>query len=113
MIVDVTCEDDSIQIARIVHEHGDMYAINFLELKKPCVYDFSKETELVPKDSVSGFYDVNNLEDTELYVKTENGYMLIDDSDDEDYVCSDEDDSDDESLCDEDEDEEDEDEDEA
>ena len=34
MIVDVTCEDDSIQIARIVHEHGDMYAINFLELKK-------------------------------------------------------------------------------
>lgn len=105
MIVDVTCEDDTIQIARIVHEHSDMYAINFLEPKKPGVYDFSKETELVPKDSVSGFYDVNNLEDTELYVKIEGGYELIDDSEDEDYVCSDEDESDDESLCDEDEDE--------
>lgn len=105
MIVDVTCEDDTIQIARIVHEHSDMYAINFLELKIPCVYDFSKETELVPKDSVSGFYDVNNLEDTELYVKTENGYMLIDDSDDEDYVCSDSDISESESLDDDDEEE--------
>ena len=107
MIVDVTCEDDTIQIARIIHEHGDMYAINFLELKKPGVYDFSKETELVPKDSVSGFYDVNNLEDTELYVKIDSGYELIDDSEDEDYVCSDEDDDSDsdESLIDEEEEE--------
>jgi hypothetical protein len=105
MIVDVICEDDTIQIARIVHEHSDMYAVNFLEQKKPGIYDFSKETELVPRDSVSGFYDVNNLEDTELYVKNDSGYELIDDSEDEDYICSDEDESDDESLCDEDEDE--------
>ena len=107
MIVDVTCEDDTIQIARIIHEHSDMYAINFLELKKPGVYDFSKDTELVPKDSVSGFYDVNNLEDTGLYYKSGNGYELVDDSEDEDYTCSDseesESDEDDESLVDEDE----------
>jgi len=105
MIVDVTCEDDTIQIARIIHEHSDMYAINFLELKKPGVYDFSKDTELVPKDSVSGFYDVNNLEDTGLYYKSGNGYELVDDSEDEDYTCSDseesESDEDDESLIDE------------
>jgi len=110
MIVDVTCEDDTIQIAQIIHEHGDMYAINFLELKKPGVYDFSKDTELVPKDSVSGFYDVNNLEDTGLYYKSGNGYELVDDSEDEDYTCSDSEESesdedDDESLIDEDEEE--------
>ena len=108
MIVDVTCEDETIQIARIIHEHDEMYAINFLEKTKPGVFDFSKKTELVPKDSVSGFYDVDNLEDTELYVKVNGGYELIDDSEDEDYVCSDEDDdSEDESLCDEDEDDDD------
>ena len=107
MIVDVSCDDGSIQIARIVHEHAGMYAINFLELKKMGIYDFSSETELISKESVSGFYDVDNLEDTDLYVKVNNGYELIDDSEDEDYIGSEEEDdeSEDESLVDEDEDE--------
>ena len=108
MIVDVKCEDDTIQIARIIHEHGDMYAINFLEPKRQGIYDFSSNVETVPKDSVSGFYDVENLEDTGLYFKSNGGYEMIDDSDDEDFVCSEseESDTDDESLVDEDEDEE-------
>lgn len=110
MIVDVSCDDGSIQIARIVHEHAGMYAINFLELKKTGIYDFSSETELISKESVSGFYDVDNLESTDLYVKVNGGYELIDDSDDEDYTGSEgeeeDSDSDDESLVDEDEDEE-------
>jgi len=105
MIVDVTCEDDTIQIARIIHERGDMYAINFLEPKRQGVYDFSSNVETVPKDSVSGFYDVENLEDTGLYYRTGNGYELVDDSDDEDFVCSESGESDtdteDESLVDE------------
>ena len=105
MIVDVTCEDDTIQIARVIHEHEDTYTINFLEQKKPGIYDFSAETEVVPKDSISGFYDVDELEDTELYAKVQGGYELIDDSEDEDYVCSDEEEDSDEeeSLIDEDE----------
>lgn len=101
MIVDIQCEDDTIQIARIIHEHGDMYAVNFLERIKPDLYDFSADTELVPRDSVTGFYDVENLEDTKLYVKVCGGYVIMDDSEDEDYVCSDEDDSESESLTDE------------
>jgi hypothetical protein len=109
MIVDVSCDDGSIQIARIVHERAGMYAINFLELKKTGIYDFSSETELISKESVSGFYDVDNLESTDLYVKVNGGYELIDDSDDEDYTGSEgeeeDSDSDDESLVDEDEDE--------
>ncbi len=101
MIVDVTCEDDTTQIARIIHEHGDMYAVNFLEFKRRGIYDFSSVTELVSKDSISGFYDVDNLEDTTLYYKTPNGYELPNDSDDEDYECSDSDVSESESLVDE------------
>ena len=67
-----------------------MYAVNFLE-KENNMYNFSLETELVPKDAISGFYDVENLEETELYVKVPGGYDLVDDSEDEDYICSDED----------------------
>ena len=104
MIVDVHCEDDTVQIARIVHEHAGMYAVNFLEEKKRGVYDFSSLTELVCKESISGFYDVDNLEDTDLYMKIQDGYVLMDDSEDEDYVCSDSDVSESESLDDDEED---------
>ena len=104
MIVDVHCEDDTIQIARIVHEHSGMYAINFLEPKMRDICDFSNETELVPKESISGFYDTNNLEDTNLYTKVQGGYILMDDSEDEDFTCSESDESESESLVDDDED---------
>ena len=40
------------------------------------------------KESVSGFYDVENLEKTGLYVHTQRGYEIIDDSEDEDFTCS-------------------------
>ena len=105
MIVDVHCEDDTIQIARIVHEHSGMYAINFLEPKRQGIYDFSNETELVPKESISGFYDTDSLEDTDLYMKVQGGYVLRDDSDDEDFICSESDESESESLVDEEDDE--------
>ena len=106
MIVDVECEDGTTQIARTVLENQDAYIVNFLEKNKHNFYDFVDEQEVIHKDSVSGFYDVDELEDTHLYVKVPLGYELIDDSEDEDYECSDEDEDDDDvSLVDEDEDE--------
>jgi len=105
MIVDIDCEDGTTQIARTVLENTDTYIVNFLERNKFKLYDFVDQEEEVNKSSVSGFYDVDNLEDTDLFVKTHNGYELIDDSEDEDYECSEEEDSDDDiSLIDEDED---------
>ena len=101
MIVDVHCEDDTVQIARIVDEHSDSYSITFLEPKGHGVYDFSSETELIPKESISGFYDTEMLEDTDLYMKVQGGYVLMDDSEDEDFVCpeSEDSESESESLC--------------
>ena len=101
MIVDVRCEDDTIQIARIVDEHSDSYSITFLEPKRHGVYTFSSETEIVPKESISGFYDTDTLEGTDLYIKVQGGYILMDDSEDEDFVCpeSEDSESDSESLC--------------
>ena len=97
MIIDVQCEDGSIQIARTVLENQDDYIVNFLERNKHNFYDFVDQEEVVSKDCISGFYDVDELEDTELYVKVIHGYELIDDSEDEDFKCSesDEEESDD------------------
>ena len=95
MIIDVECEDGTIQIARTVLENQDSYLVNFLEKNKYNFYDFVDETEEVSKDSVSGFYDVDELEDTQLYAKVPWGYELIDDSEDEDYECSEDDDTED------------------
>jgi hypothetical protein len=106
MIVDVYCEDDTVQIARIISEIDDSYIVRFLEKNKFNVYDFSDEEVTVSKDSISGFYDTDDLQETNMYMKVQHGYELLDDSDDETFVCSESDDeSEDESLVDEDEDE--------
>ena len=104
MIIDVECENGTTQIARTVVENGDAYIVNFLERNKFRLYDFVQEDEEVNKDSVSGFYDVDTLEETGLFVKCPQGYELVDDSEDEDFECTESDDEeseDDVSLVDE------------
>ncbi len=88
MIVDVKCDDDTTQIARVVQESEHNYAVNFLERVHSSVFNFSQDVESVSKEYVSGFYDVENLEKTGLYVHTHRGYEIIDDSEDEDFTCS-------------------------
>lgn len=107
MIVDVECEDGTTQIARTVVESQDIYIVNFLEKNKFNLYDFTNVDEEVAKESVSGFYDVDELEETHLFAKHPQGFELIDDSEDEDFECSDDEssESEDESLVDEEEEE--------
>jgi len=88
MIVDVKCDDDTTQIARVVQESEHNYVVNFLERVHSSVFSFSQNVESVSKESISGFYDVENLEKTGLYVHTQRGYEIIDDSEDEDFTCS-------------------------
>ena len=89
MIVDVQCDDHSIQIAKIVKDSGDSCEVKFLERIHSSVFKFSDHVEMIERDSICGFYDVDNLEDTGIYVHTQRGYELIDDSEDEDFTCSD------------------------
>lgn len=107
MIVDVECEDGTTQIARTVVESQNIYIVNFLEKNKFNLYDFTNVDEEVAKESVSGFYDVDELEETHLFAKHPQGFELIDDSEDEDFECSDDEssESEDESLVDEEEEE--------
>ena len=89
MIVDVECEDGTTQIARTVLENQDSYIVNFLERNKNNFYDFIDQDETIPKNTVSGFYDVDTLEETDLFAKFPQWYVLLDDSEDEDYEATD------------------------
>jgi hypothetical protein len=88
MLVDVNCDDGTVQIARIVKDGDDRCTVRFLERIKSNLYEFTKTDDVVEKSSISGFYDTDDLEKTLLYVKVSNGYELIDDSEDEDFTCS-------------------------
>ena len=102
MFVDVQCEDDTIQIAELISDTE----VIFLTKLENGLYDFEDDITVIPTESICGWYDCKTLEETELFMKAPGGYALLDDSDDEEYVCSDEgEDSDSESLIDEDEDE--------
>lgn len=105
MIVDVECEDGTTQIARTLAEGEESYTVQFLEKNKYNLYEFVHTDEEIAKDAVSGFYDVDELEDTHLFAKHPQGYELIDDSEDEDFEYSEEESSESESLVDEDEEE--------
>ena len=100
MIIDVECEDGTTQIARVISESDHHYTVQFLEKTMDNIYHFSTGHEEVSKETVSGFYDVENLEETDIYAKFQDGYVLLDDSEDEDYICTDEEESEDESLID-------------
>lgn len=102
MIVDVICDDGTVQIAQTISKDEHSYSVLFLKKKKD-FYTFDDEVVIIPKESISGFYDVDRLEDTELYMMTPNGYELIDDSEDEDFEYSETDESESESLIEEDE----------
>lgn len=89
MIIDVQCENDTTQIAKVYHNDGDTYTVRFLERRGSNVFCFSKSEETITKDMISGFYDVENLEDTGHFTKERDGvFAPYNESDDEDFVCS-------------------------
>lgn len=103
MLVDIQCEDDTVHIADLIRdEDGNDIEVRFLRCVKNGIFDFDDEISIIPRESITGWYDTDNLEDTELFVKVPGGYELIDDSEDEDFVCSESDESESESLVDED-----------
>lgn len=95
MIVDIEFEDGSISMCRVIEEVNETdYLIEEFVCTRSGDCKFSGETQIVPKESICGYYDVTNVEDTGLYRKvSDNLYEIIDDSD-EDYEVSSEEESD-------------------
>jgi hypothetical protein len=101
MIIDVQIDDGTVCLAYIVAEDAsnDTFDVRFLSHNKDLdIYNFDENIETIPKESVVGFYDTSDLEDTGMYKMTENGYEMIEDSDYEPETESDDDTDDDISL---------------
>ena len=92
MSIDVLCQDGTIQIARIIETLENSYLIKFIIKNELNFYNFNEHTEEISKDDVQGFYDTDNLEETNLFIKTQLGYEFVDDSEDENYECTESDD---------------------
>jgi len=93
-IIDVDFDDGFKSIAKIVKDFYNEYEVALLEYYGDGEWDFdTEETTTIMKDSVSGFYDTTNLENTGLYEKLKNGmYVELDESDFEYELASSEDD---------------------
>ena len=102
-IVDVQFEDGTISICKIINESQIEYLISELQYIGNEKFKFSTETIWIPKEAVSGFYDVTSLDETGLYVKvSDDVYESVSESDSDYEVSSEEDSETDISLCDED-----------
>lgn len=102
-IVDVEFEDGSVSMCKIIKETQTEYLISELEYVGNEKFKFSDITTLIPKEAVSGFYDVTSLDETGLYVKvSDDMYESVSDSDSDYEVSSEEESETDISLCDED-----------
>jgi len=94
-IVDVEYDDQQVDMCKIISQHTDHYTV------KPLVYDpdkylykFSHYTFQVPIESVSGFYDTTDIEDTGQYIKIDGVYYRsVNDSDPEYEMDSDDSDT--------------------
>ena len=93
-IIDVDFEDGFKSIAKIVKDGQSEYEVVLLEYYGDGEWDFdTEEPILITKDSVSGFYDTTDLENTGFYEKLKNGmYVEVDESDFEYELASSEDD---------------------
>jgi hypothetical protein len=93
-IVDIEYEDGSQHIGQIYKDLGNNFSVNFLGYAGDGLWDFDGDYDLVPRESISGFYDATRLQDTGLYEITKNGYYVEVDSSDDEYVLPSDSDSD-------------------
>ena len=84
-IVDIEYEDEFTEICKIISKRENDYIVKALVYDSDTfLYQFSHYTHIVPVESVSGFYDTTELEDTGNYKKIAyNRYKCLDESDPE------------------------------
>ena len=91
-------------LARVEKVSAEAYTVRYLSPTKKLhqgqvVYRWDEQTENVPHESISGFYETDDITQAG-YVVYDNGTIVKDeDSSDEDYVPSDEDDDSDSESC--------------
>lgn len=93
-LVDIEYDSGFIEIVKIVEETHENYTVTDLVRTTSGLYRFSKYAYQVPKESVAGFYDTINLEDTGLYNKINDTFYEAVSSSDTDYETESDEESD-------------------
>jgi len=102
MLVDVLLSEDVISIARVIEDLGQTLKIQLLSKHTDGLHIFDEDIEEVPVDSICGYYDTDDLEETGMFKRTRFGYEEISSSDSEYEPSESEDSESDVSLDDED-----------
>lgn len=93
-LIDVVLTDNVVSLARVIDDSGATLKVQLLEKNRDGVHVFSESVEEIPRESVSGYYDTDDLEKTGMFVKTRVGYEEVSESD-SDYEPTDEEEDDD------------------
>ena len=93
-IVDIEYEDGTQHIGQICRDLGNHFSVSLLGYAGDGLWDFDGDHDIVPREAISGFYDVTRLQDTGLYELTTTGYYTEVDASDTEYVLPSDSDSD-------------------
>jgi hypothetical protein len=95
-IIDVEYDNNITMLARIIEDNIDHYMVSCLNYCGDSMYEFDDEFLKIEKETISGFYDTKDLEETGLYRRVgDNIYESMDsDSDYEEDEDEDEDEED-------------------
>ena len=66
-LVDVATGDGVVCLARIVKVGSNMTDVQFLSPVRRNTFSFEDGIESVPNETIIGFYDTENIEDTKMY----------------------------------------------
>jgi hypothetical protein len=91
-LIDVVLMDNVVSLARVIDDMGSTLKVQLLEKNNSGVFIFADDVEYITKESISGYYDTDDLEKTGMFVKTRFGYEEVSESD-SDYEPTDEDES--------------------
>lgn len=87
-IVDIEYECGLVEIAKILEDTPDHFVIVHLVQTADLTFRFSRSGYPVPKESIAGFYDTTDLEETGLYRRIDDTYYEAVQSTDSDYEYS-------------------------
>jgi hypothetical protein len=87
MLVDVETTSGT-SLAKIVQKNKDTVVVRYLSYKKKGLYDYEDPCE-IDRECISGFYNPEDTEESAGFKKVDGGYILLDNSDDDDYTPSD------------------------
>ena len=92
-IVDIEYDCGLVEIAKILEDTPEHFVVSHLVQIGDGRFRFSRSSYPVPKESVAGFYDTMELEDTGLYRKIDDIFYEAVTATDSDYEYGSEDES--------------------